>query len=281
MCKVSVLMPVYKTKVEYLKEAIDSILKQTFSDFEFIILDDCPDDSREDIVLEYKDRRIKYKKNNKNLGISASRNRLFELAKGQYFAIFDHDDISKPDRLEKQVSFLDSNPEFGVVSGQLEYIHGNLAPTTHPEFNLDIKKALMKANVVSHTSMMLRRSVIESSGIRYEQNYSPAEDYMLVLKLIEHTMFYNLPQILVSYRNFEGNTTNLNIQRMIDADAMCRSFAIRQYPYLFNQTIFGRSTDYQTYWIKLFDIVPFIKVKGNYKKRKIYIFGFIKLFTIK
>lgn len=68
---------------------------------------------------------------------------------------------------------------------------------------------------------------------------------------------------------------------MIDADAMCRSFAIRQYPYLFNQTIFGCSIDYQTYWIKLFDIVPFIKVKGNYKKRKIYIFGFIKLFAIK
>ena len=280
MCKVSVLMPIYRTKIEYLKESIESILKQTFSDFEFIILDDCPDDSRENIVLGYKDKRIKYLKNELNLGISASRNKLFDLAQGQYFAIFDHDDISKPYRLEKQVLFLDSNPNVGVVSGQLEYIYGNIACTAHPESNLEIKKALMKENVVAHTAMMLRRSVIKAFNIRYEEKYSPAEDYMLVLKLMEYTMFHNLPQILVSYRNFEGNTTNLNFQKMIDADAMCRCFAFRNYPYLYNQTIFGFSKEYKTYWIKLFDIIPFIKVKGNCTKRKIYIFGFVKLFTV-
>lgn len=281
MCKVSVLMPIYKTRIEYLKEAINSILIQTFSDFELIILDDCPEDLREDVVLMYKDKRIRYLKNDRNLGISASRNKLFDLAKGEYFAIFDHDDISKPDRLEKQTTFLDSNPQIGVVSGQLEYIYGNMLSSNNPESNLDIKKALMKGNVVAHTAMMLRRSIIESSGIRYEEKYSPAEDYMLVLKLIEHTMFYNFPQVLVSYRNFDGNTTSLNRQKMEDADVLCKCFALRNYPYLYNQTIFGLSDSYNSYWIKLFGIIPFIKVKSNYRKINIYILGFIKLFVVK
>ena len=80
--KVSVLMPVYRTKESYLRTAIESILNQTFQDFEFLILDDCPNDTREDIVKSYHDSRIKYFKNNKNLGITPSRNKLIELAQG-------------------------------------------------------------------------------------------------------------------------------------------------------------------------------------------------------
>ena len=94
MTKVSVLMPVYKTNEQYLREAIASILNQTFTDFEFLILDDCPNDTRERIVKPYEDKRIKYSINEKNLGISASRNKLIEMAQGEYLAIFDHDDIS-------------------------------------------------------------------------------------------------------------------------------------------------------------------------------------------
>lgn len=120
MVKVSVLMPVYKTKEEYLREAISSILNQTFTDFEFLILDDCPDDDREKIVKSYQDKRITYFKNEKNLGISASRNKLIDMAQGEYLAIFDHDDISMPTRLEKQVVYLDEHPEIGVVSSFIE-----------------------------------------------------------------------------------------------------------------------------------------------------------------
>ena len=110
MPKVSVLTPIYNTEPEHLRQAIESILNQTFTDFEFIILNDSPWNTEiEDIVLAYKDARIKYVKNDKNIGISKSRNKLLSLASGEYLAIFDHDDISLPTRLEKQVDFLDKN----------------------------------------------------------------------------------------------------------------------------------------------------------------------------
>ncbi len=104
--KVSVLTPIYNTDPEYLRERIESILNQTFSDFEFLILNDSPDNNEiEKIVLECakKDKRIKYSKNDYNMGITPSRNKLLEMANGEYLAIFDHDDISLPKRLEKEV----------------------------------------------------------------------------------------------------------------------------------------------------------------------------------
>lgn len=115
MPKVSVLMPVYQTDEAYLRQAIQSILNQTFSDFELLILDDCPSNSREQIVRSFTDLRIRYQKNPKNLGISATRNRLLDLAKGDYFAVMDHDDIAMPTRLACQVRVLDNNPDIGVV----------------------------------------------------------------------------------------------------------------------------------------------------------------------
>ena len=148
MPKVSVLTPIYNTEPEHLRQAIESILNQTFTDFEFIILNDRPWNTEiEDIVLAYKDARIKYVKNDKNIGISKSRNKLLSLASGEYLAIFDHDDISLPTRLEKQVDFLDKNPMVGVVSSNTEWFPGH-HKTNHPSDNLEIKKHLMFADVV-------------------------------------------------------------------------------------------------------------------------------------
>lgn len=99
---ISVLLPVYNTKEEYLRECIESILNQTFSNFELLILNDGSTNNVEDVILSYKDSRIKYYKQ-ENLGITSARNKLLTLAKGKYIAIADHDDISTPDRLEKRI----------------------------------------------------------------------------------------------------------------------------------------------------------------------------------
>lgn len=106
MPKVSALMSSYKTPEAYLRAAIERILVRTFKNFEFLILDDCQTDDREQIVKSYADKRIKYAKNPQNMGISASRNKLIDLSRGEYLAIFDHDDISLPTRLEKEVAYL-------------------------------------------------------------------------------------------------------------------------------------------------------------------------------
>ena len=114
MPKVTVVMPVYNTNPEFLRQTIDSILNQSFRDFEFLIINDASTTNVKDVILSYNDKRIVYVENEQNLGISKTSNKALQLAKGQYIARQDHDDISEPDRLMKQVRILDENPEIGV-----------------------------------------------------------------------------------------------------------------------------------------------------------------------
>lgn len=276
MPKISVLMPIYKTPEIYLREAIESILGQTYTDFEFLILDDCPEESREEIVNSYDDPRIKYTKNERNLGISASRNKLIDMAEGEYLAIFDHDDISLPERLEKEACYLDNHPEIGVVSSNTKTLIAKQT-TRVPTSNLDIKKELLVGCIVIHTAAMIRKSVFIDNNIRYEQEYSPAEDYMLWIRLIGKTMFHNLSDVLVYYRDFEGNTSHLQKEKMHDRDALIKCIAYKEYPYLKD----SRALPSSKRLISLFGILPLFTIK--YKKNKdIYRFlGTIPLFTVR
>ena len=117
MPKISVLFPTYNTKEEYLREAIESVLNQTFSDFEFIVLDDCsPDPNVEKVVKSYTDPRIRFYRNERNLGISQTRNKLIDLASGEYLAVMDHDDVSLPERFEKEAAYLDAYSPLKVLA---------------------------------------------------------------------------------------------------------------------------------------------------------------------
>lgn len=280
MPRVSVLMPVYNTKEEHLREAISSILSQTYSDFEFLILNDSPDNVEiEKIVMSYKDKRIKYYKNEKNLGISESRNKLIDLAKGEYLAVFDHDDISVPTRLEKEVEILDKHSEIGVVSGNIRRFPKE-SQSYHPQNNIEIKFALMHSNVIAHTAAMFRKSVLIDNNIRYEKDFSPAEDYRIVLRLIPYTMFHNIQSIIVNYRDEETNTTHINWEKMVNADALCRCYAAREYPY-FYQSWLNNNVHKTKQWIKLFDLIPFIKIKIKSNKKKYYLFGLIPFLSVR
>ena len=205
---------------------------------------------------------------------------MLSLASGEYLAIFDHDDISLPTRLEKQVDFLDKNPMVGVVSSNTECFPGH-HKTNHPSDNLEIKKHLMFADVVAHTAMMVRKSVLDDNNIKYEEQYSPAEDYKLVLTLVDYTMFHNIPEVLVRYRFLETNTTYRQWAKMQNADALCRNFAARQYPYLYSFYTQQHVQHENKYWIRLFDLIPLIRVKQKTHKVRWYLFGFIPLVAVK
>ena len=277
--KVSVLTPIYNTNPDHLRECIESILNQTFSDFEFIILNDSPDNLEiEKIVLSYKDKRIKYLKNEKKIGITKSRKKLLDCSCGEYIAIFDHDDISLPMRLETEVNYLDKHPNIGVVSCNTQWFPAN-NQTNHPVDNLAIKITLTHSNVVAHTAMMIRRSVLDYSNIRYEEEYSPAEDYMLCIRLMEYTMFHNIPDVLLKYRFTDDNTTNKIWDKMINADAMCRCVAMARYPYLYKLSQSGDAKHHM--WIRLLGFIPFIKIRKNGAKVKYSLFGLFPLFYIK
>ncbi len=273
MPKISVLMPVYKTPESYLREAIESILNQTYTDFEFLILDDCPDDDREDIVASYQDKRIKYIKNEKNMGISETRNKLIDMAKGEYLAIFDHDDISLPERLEKEAAYLDEHPEIGVVGANTKTIIRKRISRI-PTENIEIKKKLLSRCVVIHTAAMVRKSVLLENNIRYEAKFSPAEDYMLWVRLIDKTMFHNLSDVLVYYRDFKGNTSHLQQEKMHDRDALIRCIAYSQYPYLLSNSTPSRT-------VYLFGFLPMLKIKHGKNKDVYLLFGIIPLLIIR
>ncbi|MCI7784277.1 MAG: glycosyltransferase family 2 protein [Succinivibrio sp.] len=276
MSKVSVLIPVYKTKLEYLKEAIDSILNQSFEDFELVILDDCPNDSREDFIRKYSDNRIRYYKNKENLGISETRNKLLSLANGEYIAIFDHDDISMSNRLQLQVDYLDTHPFVGVVSGQIQIIPKETI-SKFPLHNDEIKMHLTNENCVPHTAMMIRASVLRENHIQYERQFSPCEDYMLCLRLINCTMFHNLSEVLVRYRDVSGNTTDLQKEKMRDTSALCKCYADSKFPYLFNRF---KSYQEEICWIRIFMFIPFMRVVKKRFVNNYYLFGVIPILSI-
>jgi glycosyltransferase involved in cell wall biosynthesis len=277
--RVSVLTPIYNTNPAHLRECIESVLAQTFTDFEFLILNDSPDNTEiEQIVKEYAkhDKRIKYFKNDRNMGITPSRNKLLDMARGEYIATFDHDDISVPNRLELQVDFLDKNPNVGVVSGLMEYFGEKNYIRQYPEYDADIKMYMTDNCSVSHTASMMRKSVLDENDIRYESYFSPGEDYRLFARLMEHTLFYNMQIPLVRYRFFAGQTTHTQAAKMARAHDEIQLYFINKFPayrekyqrYISPRTVFRFS---------LFGIIPLFKIKHNW----VLLFNFIPVFKLK
>ncbi|MBE6462073.1 MAG: glycosyltransferase [Alphaproteobacteria bacterium] len=274
MPKVSVLTPIYNTNPLYLRECIDSVLRQTFTDFEFIILNDSPENTDLDEIVEsYLDNRIKYIKNNTNIGISKSRNKLIDLATGEYLAIFDHDDISRNTRLEEQVRFLDNNPYVGVVGAWAQWFGARNFIRKNPEYDTDIKIYLTDRCAIMHTCAMIRKSVLMNNNIRYEEQYSPAEDYRLWGRLMHVTNFHNIPNVLVDYRCDTNNTshrqkTKMNIAHKSIQMQICNTFPMYRMAFEQNMRkvrfrLFGKIPliKIKNKWALLFDCIPIIKIK--------------------
>lgn len=233
MTKISVLMPVYNTPENYLREAVESILAQTCADFEFLILNDAStDDNVEKVIKSYDDKRIRYWQNDRNLGISLSRNKLIGLSRGEYLAVFDHDDVSLPERLEKQAAFLDTHPEVGVVGCWYRILGTENKVSRFPAEDAEIKEIMVNSCCICHPASMIRRSVLVEHNIGYENDYTPAEDYALWCRLLSKTRFANLPEVLFAYRNHEGNTSHLQREKMRDASIRIQNFVRRDNPEL-------------------------------------------------
>lgn len=276
--KVSVLVPVYKTNEVHLRACIESILNQTFDNFELLLLDDCPEDTiSEKIIKSYTDKRIKYFRNDVNLGISLSRNKLIDLAKGEYLAVMDHDDVSVPERLAKQVAFLDTHPEVGIVSGEVLKFPQNKI-SKNPIDDHQIKLALMTVSCIAHPAAMIRKKVLFDNNIRYEKEFSPAEDYALWCRLIPYTQFHNLPDVMLHYRWHANNTSITQNDKMRHASLAVRSFVQAQNPALYQEFLLKAT---QKSVLSLFGVLPLVTIVKKGYKSKIILFGCIPLFVYK
>lgn len=204
--KISVLMPVYNTNKKYLKQSIESILKQTYKDFEFIIIDDGSDIKTKKFLKSFKDDRIVLIENEKNLGLIKTLNKGIKLAKGEFIARMDADDISTPDRFEKQLLYMTKNPEIGVLGSAFQIFQKREEKIVMPTTDEDAKKMLQTGvSPFAHPSVMIRKDLLED--VQYSETFKHCEDLALWAKLYDKTQFANLPDVLLKYR-WHGNNVS-------------------------------------------------------------------------
>lgn len=205
---ITVLMPTYKG-AENIRSAIDSILGQTFKDFELLIINDNSPDNIDDIISSYGDKRIRYIKNEKNLGISRCSNLGISLAKGKYIARQDHDDISHPTRLEEQFDFMENHPDVGVCGCGYKIFGKKHKVVLHPQYDEDIKAALLFKCPLAHQTAMLRKEMLTQFKLKYDESYQTSNDRKLWIDASLYTNFYNIPLSLLDYRMHKNMTSKV------------------------------------------------------------------------
>lgn len=207
--KVTVLMSVYNG-AQYLQLSVQSILTQTFSDFEFLIIDDGSDDNTWQILNLFNDKRIRLFRNSNNIGLIKSLNKGLIMARGEYIARMDVDDISLPSRLEKETLFLNHNPDVALVGSWVDVIDetGKRQETWyHFKDSFFIKWNLLFKNALAHSSVMFRKNLaLEEGG--YHHDFVYAEDYDLWSRLSLRWEIANIPEVLVNWRKWGGSISS-------------------------------------------------------------------------
>lgn len=225
--KITVLMPVYNNE-KYLRPAIESILNQKFTDFEFLIINDGSTDKSKEIIRSYKDQRIRYEENIENLGIIKTLNKGIDLAKGKYIVRMDGDDISLPERLKIQYDFMEKNPEIGVSGGKVETIGNMTSYSTKPNNNSEeIRANLIFNTPFSHPSVIIRKDVLSSKNLFYDDNFPHAEDYELWTRVSKYSKLGNINKKILKYRMHEESICNTHSEAQRQSAQKIRILLLR------------------------------------------------------
>ena len=205
---ITVLMPVYNGAT-YLNDAIDSILNQTFSDFQFLIIDDGSTDDSVKIIKSYDDYRIRVVKNKNNLGQSATLNKGLELARGKYIARMDQDDISMPERLKKQFEFMENKSDIDVCGSWIQLM-GKYDGIVELETDSErIKINLLTNQNLAHPAVMIRKSTLVKYELSYNPTFTIGNDYDLWVRMFDYCSFANLPEPLLKFRMHDNQYSKI------------------------------------------------------------------------
>ena len=205
---ISVLMSVYNG-ARFLREAVDSILYQTFSDFEFIIVDDGSKDGTSEILESYRDARVVHMRNETNIGMTNSLVRAMGTAQGEFIARMDADDVSMPERLSYQVAELIRRPTLAAIFSAFDHIDSEgrvLKTITPPQGSQALREALLYSNPLAHSSVMFRRELLERAG-GYDATWELAQDYELWFRLSQQFEIDSLPVVLQQLRIHSSSIT--------------------------------------------------------------------------
>lgn len=236
--RISVIMSVYKEPVEWIRQAIDSILSQSFGDFEFIIVNDCPDRKENENILkecEHKDSRVFIINNDENIGLTKSLNKALESAKGEYIARMDADDISLPNRFETQLKYLDNHPNVCAVGSWTisitedgEQIGSIGKYESNPSW---VRAQFLQNSQVAHPAAMFRKKV-NDHVVRYDESVKYAQDYSLWVSILPYGEITNISEVLFKYRvNCQQiSSTKKEEQQICAGVAQRKAFALFGFP---------------------------------------------------
>lgn len=266
--RVSVLMPAYNAS-SYIGEAIQSIINQSYKDWELIIADDASTDSTPSILADWekKDRRIRVLHNTTNLNISKNRNKLISHAKGEYIAWQDADDVSLTHRLERQVDYMENHPEVGICGGYLELFTGNriLGVRRYPENDAELRQLVFRYAVVSQPAAIIRRKCFEELG-DFDPTIplSQAEDLDMALRIGSRYKFANLQERVIRYRVHPASATFKKQRQMeINTIVIRRKYADG----------YGYS---MSVWDKIYNVAQYLSIFIIPPKIKIWLFSLIR-----
>jgi glycosyltransferase involved in cell wall biosynthesis len=209
--KITVLMPVYNAE-KFLKEAIDSILNQTFKDFEFLIINDASTDNSKKIIMSYDDKRIRYFENNCNLGIPKTLNKGLKIAKGKYIARMDADDISLSNRLKLQFERLEKDRNLIIISSRFDWINENnnfISTYKRTSLSEEIFYELQFHNCLGHPTIIFNKNIIVNEFRGYDERYEVAQDYDLWLRVSKIYKIVSVDSVLMKIRRSKKSKTSL------------------------------------------------------------------------
>lgn len=228
---ISVLMPVYNGE-KYIDEAIQSILNQTYEDFEFIIINDCSTDKTEKKILKYKDPRIKYFTNEVNLGVTKTLNKGLQYCKGKYIARMDADDISMIHRLEEQIKEI-KYYHYDIVGANIIIIDENTNQIGLREYDEFVNNTIKIKSPLAHPTVMFKKSLLKQR--EYNEELKAAQDYELWLYLYSKSkQFKNIQKYLLKYRQHRNTIKNNNTKQTIRDTIKAKEIAQQKYGLMFN-----------------------------------------------
>ncbi len=233
---VSVIMPVHNGGL-FLREAIESILNQTYQNFEFLIADDGSRDNTWQIINSFSSDKIKAFRFKKNIGAFPRANFLFSQARGKFLAVMDGDDIAKPDRLEKHANFMRRHSKVIVLGAQAEIINETgeiIGRKNTPLNNKEIYEQFGFIHPMIHPSCLIRRSLLPKRKFLYRTDFGVNSDYQTFFELLKYGQFANLPEVLLEYRIHGKNSSLNNLKKCFLNTLRIRWLAVTKYSYKIN-----------------------------------------------
>lgn len=206
--KVSVVMPVRDAE-SHISEAVESLVAQTFSEWELLVIDDGCEDRTIEVVKAFADDRIRVLELGGHYGIAVALNLGLRESNGRYIARLDADDVAHPSRLQIQVEHMDANPQIGLLGSWFETIESPPQISRHAPFSAEIYFTMLSGNPICHSSVMLRKSVLRDNKLQYRQEFVPSEDYDLWQRIAVLTEVEIFPEVLVGYRVHEAQSSHL------------------------------------------------------------------------